>query len=93
MKNIALLKDKLKALNSLLQSCDETLWGGSISRLIDLTEADPDMANYELLRMLGGMGSLNDLVLYRDGRPLFQENDTLAQLRAEIYNECMSFRS
>lgn len=66
---------------------------GSISRLIDLIATDPDMANYEALRMLGGMGSLNDLVLYRDGRTLFQENDTLEKLRAEIYDVCMPFRS
>ncbi|MGQ9453195.1 hypothetical protein ACP4QI_017170 [Leclercia sp. TB492] len=32
------------------------------------------------------MGSLNDLVLYRNGKVLMDENDELAQLRRDLFN-------
>jgi hypothetical protein len=35
--------------------------------------------------MFGGTGSLNDLVLQRDGSPLLQENDELRALLDEAW--------
>jgi hypothetical protein len=32
------------------------------------------------------MGSLNDLVLYRNGKVLMSENDELDQLRRDLFN-------
>lgn len=82
---------KLERLNVLLQSSDRTIWVDSIPKIIELLESDPDTAKYELLRMLGGMGSLSDLVLYLNGQPLIEESDELDKLRSEIYNACASY--
>ncbi len=46
--------------------------------------------NYEealgvIHQQFGGMGSFNDIVLYRDGSPLIQENDELDELRTQLY--------
>ncbi|WP_420107405.1 DUF6966 domain-containing protein [Leclercia adecarboxylata] len=38
------------------------------------------------LNLYGGMGSLNDLVLYRNGKVLMSENDELDQLRRDLFN-------
>lgn len=38
--------------------------------------------------MYGGMGSLNDIVLYKNGQPLIAENDEFDALRTELYNLC-----
>ena len=35
--------------------------------------------------MYGGMGSLNDIVLYKDGLLLHQENEEFDRLRAKLY--------
>jgi hypothetical protein len=35
--------------------------------------------------MYGGMGSLNDIVLFKDGHVLHQENDEFNTLRARLY--------
>jgi len=32
------------------------------------------------------MGSLNDLVIYRNGKVLMSENDELDQLRRDLFN-------
>ncbi|WP_373407752.1 hypothetical protein ACEPWQ_17575 [Leclercia adecarboxylata] len=32
------------------------------------------------------MGSLNDLVMYRNGKVLMSENDELDQLRRDLFN-------
>ncbi|WP_408612276.1 DUF6966 domain-containing protein [Leclercia tamurae] len=38
------------------------------------------------LNFYSGMGSLSDLVLYRNGKALMSENDELNQLRHDLFN-------
>lgn len=65
-------------------------WAISLETIESELEADPAEAKSRILLMFGGMGSFNDLVLYRDGKALFQENEELARLRTEIYSLCRS---
>ncbi|MFJ5366598.1 DUF6966 domain-containing protein [Pectobacterium punjabense] len=46
----------------------------------------PDVVRTELLGLYGGMGSLNDLLLYKDDVLLFDENEEFDCLRAEVFN-------
>lgn len=41
----------------------------------------------KILSMYGGMGSFNDLVFHKDGKPLGKENDELDVLRRELYKQ------
>lgn len=47
---------------------------------------DPDDTKHTFRNLYGGMGSLNDLVLYRNGKVLMSENDELDQLRSDLFN-------
>jgi len=47
---------------------------------------DCDEIKYIFLSFYGGMGPLNDLVLYRNGKVVMDENDELAQLRRDLFN-------
>ena len=38
--------------------------------------------------MLGGSGSLSDVVLHKNSKPLIKENDELYNLLNELYDEC-----
>lgn len=38
--------------------------------------------------MLGGMGTLSDVVLHKDKKPLIDENNKLYYLLNELYDEC-----
>jgi len=47
----------------------------------------------DILSLYGGMGSLNDLVLYIEGVPDVKINDEFDVLRAAVYDLCYSPRS
>lgn len=43
----------------------------------------------QIIGLYGGMGSLTDVVLYYDGKPLIDENNEFAELRTRLYELCM----
>lgn len=46
----------------------------------------PSYPGHYLTNAYGGMESLNDLVLYRNGSVLMSENDELDQLRRDLFD-------
>ncbi len=58
----------------------------SICKLAKKYELEPDDTKHIFLNLYGEMGSLNDLVLYRNGKVLMSENDELDQLRRDLFN-------
>ncbi len=63
-------------------------WALVFERLSDEVVVDPNTVCVDVISMYGGMGSLNDLVLYKDGQPLRKENDELDALRSKLYALC-----
>lgn len=49
---------------------------------------DPENILSNILASYGGMGSLNDVVLYKNGQPLIKENNELDELRKFLYSFC-----
>lgn len=47
--------------------------------------SDPKYSSSKLLSMYGGMGSLNDVVIYRDGQAMVAENNEFDMLRTQLY--------
>lgn len=43
--------------------------------------------------MLGGMGSLSDVVLHKNGKPLIKENNELYNLLNNLYDECKKLKN
>lgn len=66
------------------QACEH--WRAELSS----PETDPRNVAREFLAAYGGMGSFNDLVLYRDGRLLGSETESLDRLRGRIFDVCRS---
>jgi hypothetical protein len=81
----------LKNLSDLLMECNEPNWANSIVVLTNSFEITSREEQKQLAReglnFFGGMGSLNDIVLHKNGIPLLEENDKLDTLRNEIYSE------
>lgn len=50
---------------------------------------EPNEMAKNILKMFGGMGTFNDLVLYRDGILLRKENDLLDELTTQLFDACM----
>jgi uncharacterized protein YjbI with pentapeptide repeats len=94
LQNLAqpsLIRNKLVTLYQLLATVAEKDWAARILELQNKLETasvqGKKQVSREGLNFFGGMGSLNDIVLHRNGIPLLEENDKLDTLRNEIYSE------
>ena len=65
-------------------------WAVALETLQNEIAIDPIRTSAKILGMYGGMGSLNDLILYKDGQPLAKENTELDELRSKLYSLCHS---
>lgn len=79
-------------LTRLLRDNDEAGW----SRVIDtirnryiFSDNKAEAAREFIAIMMGGMGSFNDLILHRDGKPLSVESNELRDLRSKLYDACL----
>jgi hypothetical protein len=80
------MQKKLKRMALLLNIGGYPDWANGLAELANKIDMSPDMARTELLGLYGGMGSLNDLVLYKNGALLFDENEELDRLRTEVFD-------
>ncbi len=53
---------------------------------------DPAAGARELNAMFGGMGSLNDVILYANGQPLVADNREFDSLRSELFDLTVALR-
>jgi hypothetical protein len=77
------LSERMRAIESLLRSEDHTGWADEVARCADLVEQSDAYGLERFLKLYGGMGSINDVVLYRDGTLLNVETDQLHRLLVE----------
>jgi hypothetical protein len=63
-------------------------WVSALNKCHKLMAHDSEAAISNILAMYGGMGSLNDIVLCRNGRLLIKENNEFDSLRLELYRLC-----
>lgn len=78
----------LARMTGLLRLGNLTDWADGLERLGYKMVGDPDATTVRILSLYGGMGSLNDLVLYKDGAVLSKENVELDDLRSRLYDLC-----
>ena len=74
----------MRALEKVLVGRND-LWADHVRRAADEVSRSDAHGLQRFLGFFGGMGSLNDLVLHRDGLPLVAENDQLDRLRARAW--------
>lgn len=80
------IEDAMTRLSAVLRKAAQVRWADLIDSIRQELAEDPDQAISRTLRLYGGAGSLNDVVLYRDGQPLFQENQELDALRTRLFD-------
>ncbi|MEQ9867278.1 DUF6966 domain-containing protein [Pectobacterium aroidearum] len=84
------IKAALNEMAFLLADCDMNDWSEMLLRLRAYMDEERQDAIYRILNLYGGMGSLNDLVLCKNGQMLKAENDTFAELRTHLYTLAVS---
>ncbi len=88
MKNIQDIEIILTRMEELLRLGARNDWANALKKIRGQIRAEPIAAITSILSMYGGMGSLNDIVLYKNGQPLIAENDELDALRHRLYERC-----
>ncbi|WP_330210752.1 DUF6966 domain-containing protein [Pseudomonas sp. AM4(2022)] len=63
-------------------------WAIALEKIKMDFDRDPKYKSSQLLSMYGGMGSLNDVVLYKNGQPLVAESNEFDALRVQLYEIC-----
>jgi hypothetical protein len=82
----------LSEMSTLLDQNTETSWARYIDKLRYRINIESDSTIIDIKALFGGMGSLNDLVLSKDGKPLTHENNKLDALRKELYELCSPYK-
>lgn len=72
--------DRLRQIERLLRDNGCASWAADVGGCANRVERRDAYGARRFLSLLGGMGSLNDVVLSRDGTPLRDENDQLHAL-------------
>ena len=88
MTDILSIKDALRRMADLIRLGGSFDWEEVLARFASRIDADQDATLSKILSTFGGMGSLNDIVLYANGQPLVKENAELDVLRRHLYDLC-----
>lgn len=88
MKKLNNVEVILSRLIELLRAGAANEWAVAIEKIKEEFEQDPSYSSQRILSIYGGMGSFNDVVLYREGQPLILENNELDDLRNRLYSIC-----
>lgn len=82
------VKEYCTEIQKLLIEVEEFNLAKSFGSFISELEKSEDNSVYrKIISIYGGMGSFNDLVLYKNGILCRRENDSLSELRHGLYNE------
>lgn len=88
MKNIENIKNILIKILELLKLGDYFDWLGVFHELNENILIYPKDIIFKIKFLYGGMGSFNDIVLYKNQQLLIKENNELDFLRKELYKLC-----
>lgn len=63
-------------------------WAVALENFKNGMQDSPDAIAAQIISTFGGMGSLNDVVLYKSGQPLIAENTEFDELRSQLFRLC-----
>ncbi|MHC1713199.1 MAG: hypothetical protein AB9872_13710 [Solidesulfovibrio sp.] len=85
IKAIPIIKETLVRMSELLRLFYGSQWADILTNIINNFDSDVPYACCCIKQLYGGMGSLNDIVLYRDGVLLCDESSEFNFLRGKLY--------
>jgi hypothetical protein len=88
MNNQEKTQEVIERMVELLRAGGEADWAHLLLRIGAAFRDDQVAATSDLLKLFGGLGSLNDVVLYAAGQPQFDENVEFGKLRSLLYDLC-----
>ena len=88
MKNIQEIEKVLARMAELFRTGERYEWAKVFEKLQEQIATDPVDTVLNIRHSYGGMGSLNDIVLHKNGQPLVAENDEFDALNTKLYKLC-----
>lgn len=88
MINLKKIENILVEMIDILRDCSVDEWSKALAQCQNSLLNDSEITLNTILSMYGGMGSLNDIVLYKDGEVVPQKNREFDALRTELYKLC-----
>lgn len=88
MKKLKEINILLKKVSDLLRRYKRSEWADKLDECAEALFDDADYALSKIMSLYGGSGSISDIILYDNGRVLFEENNTFHELLSEIYDLC-----
>lgn len=85
MRDVSAIEKLIVEIAALLRDEKADQWSAAFERFAAAWPSDPDHVAADILAAYGGMGSFNDVVLYRNGQPLVVQNQRLDALRTQLY--------
>ena len=86
-----MIKIICKEIVLILENVGENDWKNAFQNIVDASDStELSILKKEIKKMYGGMGSFNDLVLYKDGQPCIKENQQIDELRKKLFIEITS---
>jgi hypothetical protein len=92
MKDIRKISSNLARTAELLRRFDHPHWADRLEECSLALHQDTAYALTRLMSLYGGMGSINDVVLYENAKPLLDENNQLQGLLSELHQLCAGSR-
>ncbi|WP_262121219.1 DUF6966 domain-containing protein [Serratia ficaria] len=89
MKNITQIMEIMRRISELLRLGGIDEWAIRIDEYRIELPKDTTYVLSKIAALYGGMGSLNDIVLYRNGQPMIAENNELDKLLSELHERCV----
>lgn len=83
-----MIKAIIKEIIEVLEEAGEDNWKRTFQHYLkDYDTMELDSLKRSIIRIYGGMGSFNDLVLSKDGKLCIKENNILDKLREKLFKE------
>lgn len=82
----------LKRMVELLNLGAANDWANALENIRVNFDEDPVGMSLKLISMYGGMGSMNDIVLYGEGKVLIAESNEFDSLRIRLYEICKGIK-
>lgn len=85
------IPEMLSRMAFLLKQADEHDWAAACDRIsVEFRQRPNDDSRKAILRLYrGGMGSFNDIVLYKNGRLLAEETSEFKTLSSSLHAACI----
>ncbi|WP_371926006.1 DUF6966 domain-containing protein [Pseudomonas sp. PB101] len=89
MKNITEITAILERISELLRIGGKNEWAERIDQYRLELPGDTAYTISKIITLYGGLGSINDIILYNNGQPMIQENNELDLLLSKLHDRCM----